>query len=150
VKQLLMVLLGGGMGSVLRYYLGIWLNQLGGVAYFWGTLSANVVACLLLGLLVGLGLAPATLNQHPDVVKLYLYWPLLATGFCGGLSTFSTLMLEVAMPPSQQLTRQMAPSILGQIGQVNLGYLVLTLVLGILSIWLGARLGQLLGPQLGA
>jgi CrcB protein len=148
MKQLLMVLLGGGLGSVLRYYLGTWLNQLGSGAYYWGTLSANVVACLVLGLLVGLGLAPSVVGQHPDAAKLYLYWPLLATGFCGGLSTFSTLMLEVAMPQSQQLTRQMEPTIFGQMGQLNFGYLVLTLVLGILSIWLGARLGQLLGSQL--
>ncbi len=148
MKQLLMVLLGGGVGSVLRYYLGAWLNQLGGAAYFGGTLLANVIACLVLGFLVGLGLAPSVVAQHQNAAKLYLCWPLLATGFCGGLSTFSTLMLEVAMPQSQQLTTQMAPSMFGQIGPFNLGYLLVTLVLGILSIWLGTRLGQLFGPQL--
>ncbi len=80
----LLVFAGGGLGSALRYGLGKWAVGAGREA-LWGTLLVNVIACALLGWLAAetqrAGLSPN--------VRL-----LLATGFCGGLSTFSTFSLE--------------------------------------------------------
>lgn len=84
--NILMVFLGGGLGSVCRFFLGH-LNQ--GNQLPVGTISANVLACLLLGYL-----AARFQNSAPENAILML---LFATGFCGGFSTFSTYMLESVM-----------------------------------------------------
>ena len=79
-----LVFLGGGAGSVCRYavYLLIrpWQTQ-----FPWATLIANALACVALGALLGW-------QQHTllsDQRRL-----LLATGFCGGFSTYSTFTAE--------------------------------------------------------
>ena len=84
----------------------------------WGTLAANVVACLVLGYL------SARLKAlEPDVHE---NWRLLVgTGFCGGLSTFSTLMLELVGYTQK-----------GDYAD-GLGYLALSVALGTVSLVLG-------------
>lgn len=78
-----MVFLGGGIGAVSRYGLGIVFKSLG-KGFPWATLVANIVACLLIGALFAANVR--TLNKS--------LWLLLAVGFCGGLSTFSAFSLE--------------------------------------------------------
>jgi CrcB protein len=80
------VLIGGFCGTVLRAELAaLWPHDPDG--WPWGTLIVNVVASAVLGTVATrLALRPA---RSPYAR------PLLATGFCGGLSTFSTLQLEV-------------------------------------------------------
>lgn len=77
------IFFGGGLGSLCRYGVGLLfptsLNHI-------GTLLANAIACLLLGIFVGLGTDDVIKDQH----KL-----LLITGFCGGFSTFSTFSHEL-------------------------------------------------------
>lgn len=79
-----MVFVGGGLGSVTRYLIGLWLWPLQG-RFPWATFVANGLACLLLGLWMGWHQAGALSEQR----RL-----LLATGFCGGFSTFSTYTAE--------------------------------------------------------
>lgn len=79
----LWVFLGGGIGSTLRYQLSIAFNKEGGV-FQWGTFTANLIGCLLLGLFSGL------LNKS-DQGQLELF---LLTGLCGGFTTFSTFSKE--------------------------------------------------------
>ena len=81
----LAVFVGGGLGSLARYSLGVGAVALGRAA-LWGTLAANVAACALLAYLV---FAPERAGD-PPAARLAL-----ATGFCGGFSTFSTFGLEV-------------------------------------------------------
>jgi CrcB protein len=78
--SIFLVFVGGGFGSVARYGIGL-LVQPYAPRFPLATFLANVAACLLLGLLTGLQLR----GQLDEPRRL-----LLATGFCGGFSTFST------------------------------------------------------------
>lgn len=85
MKQLLLVFLGGGFGSVCRYLLGKLLNSSeSGIPY--GTFLANILGSLLIGFILGLAAKNQTLNHNQTL--------LLATGFCGGFTTFSSFAYE--------------------------------------------------------
>jgi CrcB protein len=86
MKNLLLVFLGGGLGSTVRFSLGRWVNALHNHHFPWGTLVVNVVACFILGFVIGLA-------DHKQVISASsrLFW---TVGFCGGFSTFSTFSNE--------------------------------------------------------
>lgn len=80
------VCVGASLGALARWALAAWLNT-PGTALPWGTLAANVVG----GLLIGLALALLAHWPQADAV-----WRLLiVTGFLGALTTFSTFSAEV-------------------------------------------------------
>lgn len=81
----LLVLAGGGVGAPARYLADRWITARQGVRFPFGTLAVNLVGCFVLGVLAG-GLAHA--GWSPEV------YALLGTGFCGGLTTFSTFAVE--------------------------------------------------------
>ncbi len=82
LKNLLIVALGGGIGSALRYFIQESLHKrIEGFAPY-GTFVVNVIGCLLIGLLIGL--AEREKLGTPQVNLL------LISGFCGGFTTFST------------------------------------------------------------
>ena len=85
MKHALLVFLGGGVGSVARYTLSKWLNNLEtNIPY--GTLLSNIFGSLLIG--VVLGYLAKTSNVSETQTLLF------ATGFCGGFTTFSTFAYE--------------------------------------------------------
>ncbi|GGW65876.1 camphor resistance protein CrcB [Winogradskyella epiphytica] len=85
MKHIILVFLGGGFGSVLRFIIGKWLNNFeNGIPY--GTFAANIIGSLLIGIILGLAAKNETLSQSQTL--------LLATGFCGGFTTFSTFAYE--------------------------------------------------------
>ncbi|NER18571.1 fluoride efflux transporter CrcB [Spongiivirga citrea] len=85
MKQVLLVFLGGGVGSVARFILGKYLNSTNdGIPY--GTFAANIIGSLLIGLILGYAAKSNSLSQSQIA--------LLATGFCGGFTTFSTFAYE--------------------------------------------------------
>lgn len=85
IKNLVLVFIGGGFGSVLRYIIGKFLNSTQtGIPY--GTFTANIIGSLLIGIILGLALKNNTLTENHTL--------LLATGFCGGFTTFSTFAYE--------------------------------------------------------
>jgi fluoride exporter len=85
IKSMLIVFIGGGFGSIARYYLSLMLNPESKSAFAIGTFLINIFSCLLAGIIAGL----ITKNINDERLKL-----LLLTGFCGGFSTFSTYILE--------------------------------------------------------
>ena len=115
MKAVLLVVLGGFLGSVSRYLLSNWITKSQLLpAGLPGTLVVNVLGCLLIGLLFGY------------VARLPRDFLLLATtGFCGGFTTFSTF--------SNGSLRMI------QKGEITLAlmYIGLSLVLGLAATWLG-------------
>ena len=86
---LLLVFLGGGTGATCRYGVGRFVGERYGGEFPLGTFLVNVTGCFALGLL-----ATALARGHADAA---LPTALLATGFLGGYTTFSTYALESAL-----------------------------------------------------
>jgi fluoride exporter len=104
--EMLLTLVGAGLGAVLRYALGGWANHRLGPEFPWGTLVVNVAGCFVLGLLTGA--AP-----H-DRVLLFV----LGKGIIAGFTTFSTLMLETL---NLALSREHDRAFFNVVGSLSLG-----------------------------
>lgn len=118
LKNILLVALGGAVGSVCRYL----VSSLSNTSFPWGTLAVNILGSLLIGVLVGF----ATKGILSDGMKL-----LLVTGFCGGFTTFSTFANESLsmMKASDTLLAAL--------------YVGISVVVGILAVKLGLYLSSL-------
>ncbi len=85
----MLVFLGGGTGSLLRYGLGQWLpTVLSGRPFPLAILGANVLASAVLG--AAAGAFAGRLIGHD--LRL-----LIGVGFCGGLSTFSSFSVDTLL-----------------------------------------------------
>lgn len=84
-----MVALGGALGAICRYAINL-LAQRYLVSPYWGTLLANILGCLVIGLAFRLFTVHAsTPGTMPESLRL-----LVITGLLGALTTFSTFSLE--------------------------------------------------------
>ena len=118
---ILQVALGGAIGAALRYAVAAQFARTLGTAFPYGTLAVNVVGCLLMGLVYA-WIGP----KSPWAV-------FLMTGILGGFTTFSAFSLEIFH--------------LSQAGQSGLAlvYVLVSVVAGVLALWLGLMLGGATG-----
>tara|TARA_B100000767_G_scaffold183843_1_gene171584 strand:- start:274 stop:645 length:372 start_codon:yes stop_codon:yes gene_type:complete len=119
MKILLMVFLGGGLGSSLRYGINLLFKNTTSL-YPLGTFTANIIGCLLIGVLFG------TLNKL-NILKEETHF-FFIVGFTGGLTTFSSFALE-----NVNLFRE------GYIIQpliYSLGSVILGILMVVTGIWL--------------
>jgi CrcB protein len=117
-----MIAVGAAVGAPARYVTDRALQARHDTVFPWGTLAVNVVASLVLGVVTGL-----SGHVSADVAAL------LATGFCGALSTFSTFSYETI-----QLAQERASYHAG----LNVA---LSLILGLGAGALGWAVGGALG-----
>lgn len=112
----LLVFLGGGLGSLARYGMTHLLPAIDHEegTFPWATLGANLLACIILG--VGLGLVSRQVLSK----ELQLF---VLTGFCGGYSTFSTFSAELVLLMDE-----------GHFG-VAAGYVGVSVFTGFLVLW---------------
>jgi len=85
------VALGGALGAMARFALNVVLQR--DIAFPWGTLSANLIGCLAIGVIAQLVATAAWFNEAgivPDQYRL-----LFAIGFCGSFTTLSALAMEL-------------------------------------------------------
>ena len=115
LRNILLVALGGAVGSVCRYL----LSGMNVASWPWGTFAVNILGSLIIGLLVGL----VSKGIVSPEMKL-----LLVTGFCGGFTTFSTFANESFSMMKAGDALQMAL------------YVGASVVIGILAVWAGMNL----------
>lgn len=115
----LLVLLGGGAGSLARYLVGAAITSRFGARFPAGTMLVNVTGCFLVGLTMTL-----LTERHP-------FWRLvLVVGFLGGYTTFSSFEWETY---SAVREGGFWMGLANVVGSVTLGYA---------AVWLGALLAR--------
>jgi len=120
LRNILLVGLGGAVGSILRYLTGYFMTKVSSSAFPMGTFLANIVGCFIIGMVYGLA---QRYGWFSDTWRL-----LLATGFCGGYTTFSAFAFEnLSLMQSQQINTLII-------------YIISSLILGILAVFLGMLL----------
>lgn len=113
--------LAGAVGAVARYLLGQYIAKRTALTFPPGTLIINVSGAFLIGLTFALGIKHTLTSTAQSV---------LATGFLGGYTTFSTMSWE-----SVQLMREISPA-------RSLLYLAGNVIPGLLAVALGIALGR--------
>jgi CrcB protein len=121
-RTILLVALGGGIGSVFRYLTGVLTSR-----YFQGhfplaTFITNILGCFLIGLIMGF----LVKSQMQDSAMRWF----LVTGFCGGYTTFSAFGYEnIALLQGQHFI-------------AGFGYIALSVIAGLAAVWLGLFIAQ--------
>lgn len=121
IKSILLVGTGGFAGSALRYMISRFMTTVWPSAFPFGTFAVNMSGCFLIGIILAFTLQ----NSISTQARL-----LLATGFCGGFTTFSSFSLEVLQSWQQ-----------GEIG-ISLAYMAGSVALGIAAVAGGFVLAQ--------
>ena len=119
LRQFFLIFLGGGVGSVLRYAVSLFLMR-SSTSFPWGTFVANILGSLLIGFFAGYFL------KSDGALKF-----LLIAGLCGGFTTFSTFSLENLSLIQNGQFALAAANIFGSI------------ILGVLAVYLGTKLAAI-------
>jgi CrcB protein len=127
MNNYLLVFIGGGLGSSFRYFIGNFMNRNVKLSLPWNTLSANLIACVILGILTGW---LTTKLETDSSQRLFI-----GVGICGGLSTFSTFTLEIfELIKSNQIA-------------LAISYMLLSTISCLLLFWLMWSLGKNISLQ---
>lgn len=122
-RSIILVGLGGGIGCILRYLTSVAVSRYFQGAFPLATFFANMVGCVLIGLLIGL------LSRLPESAPSDLRL-LLITGFCGGYTTFSAFAAENIRLLQ---TGQTATALL---------YIFSSVAVSLFAVWIGLSLAQ--------
>jgi CrcB protein len=118
LKQILLVSVGGAIGSVTRYLTSVWVTHAEPFQFPLGTFAVNILGCFCIGLFANL--IPSN--------NLRI---LLITGFCGGFTTFSTFASEtLTLANNNQLAMAFV-------------YTLSSCILGIGAVWLGMYVSKI-------
>jgi CrcB protein len=117
VSRFLLIALGGALGSLARYSVGFWVQERVPGAFPYGTFIVNMSGCLVMGLVM------TRLNEGTAVNVNWRFF--VPVGFIGAYTTFSAFEFETF-----RLIEQGLPL-------VGLGYVVSSLILGYVALWLG-------------
>jgi len=124
----LFVAAGGALGAMARFALNVALQR--DVEFPWGTLTANLLGCLVMGVVAQLIAGTSWFNDAgiiPDQYRL-----LFAVGFCGSFTTLSSMMLELnTMLQKNEIF-------------YSFSYLVVTLVGGFACFYVGVLSAKML------
>jgi CrcB protein len=125
VLAIVLVGVGGFLGSVLRYLVGGWVHQALDNPWFpYGTLFVNLIGCLVIGFLGGLTESRHVFNPE---TRLFLF-----LGVLGGFTTFSSFAYETsALLNDGQFVA----------ASLNVG---LQVMLGLVAVWTGSFLSRLI------
>lgn len=121
-KNILLVALGGSLGSTLRYIAQKFISTSFPGAFPLGTFLVNITGCLLIGILYSVSIKHQQISEE---IRL-----LLMTGFCGGFTTFSAFTLE-----GMQLIQQ-------EKFLIFFLYFALSVLTGLLATFAGAWIGR--------
>lgn len=121
-QQLVLVMLGGALGAAGRFWIGEALLRKLGSGIPWGTLAVNLAGSFAAGFVA------IWLEGRGGSA---IYWrALVLVGLLGGLTTYSTLMVETMLMARAQRDAAV------------LGYMLATLLGGVLLVWAGVRVAE--------
>lgn len=119
--KILLVGLGGGLGSMLRYISAKTIDGKLNAAFPYGTLSVNLIGSFIIGIVYATTLRK-TGADHWNV--------LLGAGFCGGFTTFSAFAVENL----NLINQKMLPT--------SILYIIASILIGLLAVAAGTWVGN--------
>lgn len=123
-SNLALIFVGGGLGACARWLIdNVIAEKVRAGLWPLGTMTVNLLGCLLIGVLLGV------LSRERDPASWI--WLVAATGFLGGLTTFSAFGLQLF---EQVLTKQWGTALL---------YALVSVAGGLLLVWAGYALMKL-------
>ena len=122
-KNIILIGIGGMGGSIARYLTATYFAKVIPAHFPYGTFAVNIIGCLLIGLVFGLS---QRFDWFTDDWRIFL-----ATGFCGGYTTFSAFAIENVqlLQNSNYLTFA--------------AYSIASFTLGLLAVFIGLSLAKI-------
>lgn len=122
MTKLALIFLGAGLGGVLRYVLGGWVQSWNAASFPTGTLAVNVLGCLAIGFLGAAFLGPLPVREEVRLAVL--------VGVIGGFTTYSGFALDTLTLHGDR-----------GLWQAGLNLLLMN-VLGLAAVWVGLRVSE--------